>query len=502
MIGTTRIHISGLPNNASQEDVTQLISKVCPVVEVHIPERDAWGFRRNFAVVRVQAESSKVQNCIRSFNGSMWKGSKIRLDLAKEWYQDRMQREREAEAERLKLEQSERQKEKEIDVMTENFSGYYHQNFGRHFLMLQKLQQSLPIWSHSMLKIRRAKSMKSLKICATPKINFNDKLMVSKSANAICKPYSTKIIFDEECYGAIVAQEELVSYTEYQDKMKKIKDADATLKRKKDDNQDGKDKGKHKESYGTGKDNTSSAFSGSSSAAPVAKIGGKGRVGFGSLMKDPLPEPIENRVDCCIEDSKVCGKRSNQRISEYDDFGGSTLEIVEIEDNTPCVLPEMLEDEVLQNERNRALEFAMSILRKAEEKQSKKSDKRSQQTTQPKQQPAPLLVEETPQEITLLESETNKITESHKTNTSFINLNTFKNIFHKEVTFFFSFFHVLTQFMVFYHFRRKEFGGTIMSKQFMVKLTCEVLWNMMCYLKKRRRWALISASQLAKVFLT
>lgn len=468
----SRIHLSGLPPNATKEDVSGLISKVCPVLEVHIPEPDEWGFRRNFAVIRVNAEPNKVQNCIKSYNGSMWKGNKIRLDMAKEWYKDRLEREKQMEQELLQKQNNELQKDHEImiGVMKENFSRskLYNQqdltasasansNSNRHIIMLQKLQQTLPKLSHgAMLKIRRAKTMKSMKICSTPKIVYDNQLLVSKSANAICKPFSAKIVFDEDCFAEISQSEELVPFQEYQEKLKdgitagggaKKRDINSNTSKKKDEKV--ASKGKNSKA----KDETTSLPAAAPAAAPTPKIGGKGRVGFGSLLNAPLPEPLEKRVDCCIDDDKVCGKRSNFRnISEYDDFGPNSLEIVEIEDNTPCVPAELLEDAALEKERNRALEFAMSILKKAEEKQStvaakkQENNKRGQQQqqSQEKQIPQVLSSSESSQETKKNDSIANSSQVSEQpipgndgdgknAQSGFINLNTFKNIFHKEV---------------------------------------------------------------------
>ena len=457
MSETTRIHLSGLPQNATKEDITALISKVCPVVEVHIPEPDSWGFRRNFAVIRVKADTPKVQHCIKSFNGSMWKGNKIRLDFAKEWYKDRIQREKDTETDRLKHEEIEKQKEKVIDIMAESFTGEFHHSNGKHLFMLQKLQQTLPKLSNSMLKIRRAKTMKSLKICKTPKIIFNNEIVVSKEANSVCKPYSSKIIFDEDYYNEIKTKEELVPIQTFFDKLKAGTTASkATAPKKKD--VDSKDNGKEKKD----KDGSTSQPPSSSSAtsapsatvaapstatpastAPsVPKIGGKGRVGFGTLLNVPLPDPIEKRVDCCIDDEKIGGKRNYQRVSEYDEFGPNSLEIVEIEDDTPCVPAELLEDSALEKERNRALDFAMSILKKAEEKQStakKPENKRDQRQIQqqPKkeelkeqQKVAPTPAVEAP--VTDNSDVTDAQPNPESSNGNFVNLSTFKNIFHKD----------------------------------------------------------------------
>ena len=75
----------------------RLFSKIHPVREVYIPTLNTpTGLYRNFAVVRFHFESpteevndtiSEVLNkCVKSFNGSLWQGSKIKVAIAKTEY--------------------------------------------------------------------------------------------------------------------------------------------------------------------------------------------------------------------------------------------------------------------------------------------------------------------------------------------------------------------------------------------------------------------------------
>ena len=91
---TGRIYIRDFSYEATAEDLTILISKVCPVEEVYISGPTPTGINRSFAIVVVNASSALVEKCIKTFNNCHWKGTRIYVEKAKEYYKDRFEKER------------------------------------------------------------------------------------------------------------------------------------------------------------------------------------------------------------------------------------------------------------------------------------------------------------------------------------------------------------------------------------------------------------------------
>ena len=89
--------MSGISKNITQNQLESLFSKIHPVREVFIPSLNTpTGLYRNFAVVRFlfdsdteevkDAVSDVLNKCVKSFNGSLWQGSKIKVAVAKTEY--------------------------------------------------------------------------------------------------------------------------------------------------------------------------------------------------------------------------------------------------------------------------------------------------------------------------------------------------------------------------------------------------------------------------------
>ena len=107
----SRLVIRDFTQKIAEADITDLFSKLCPVVEVHLADSVHYnpkGLVKRFAIVRLDSTDPEVVlKCIRAFNGSLWKGSKIKVEKAKaEYFMDRIDRERKdavivAEEERL-----------------------------------------------------------------------------------------------------------------------------------------------------------------------------------------------------------------------------------------------------------------------------------------------------------------------------------------------------------------------------------------------------------------
>lgn len=91
---TGRIYIRDFSYEATAADLQTLISKVCPVEEVYISKPTPTGINRSFAIVVVNASDKLIEKCIKTFNNCHWKGTRIYVEKAKEYYKDRFARER------------------------------------------------------------------------------------------------------------------------------------------------------------------------------------------------------------------------------------------------------------------------------------------------------------------------------------------------------------------------------------------------------------------------
>ncbi|XP_068225408.1 probable RNA-binding protein CG14230 [Palaemon carinicauda] len=93
----SRLFVGGLGEGVDQ---AMLVSKLSPygsIGDAEVKEKmDAEGnVTLRFAYVNIEASQDQLEQCIRSLNGSMWQGSSMRVEVAKESFLDRLKRERE-----------------------------------------------------------------------------------------------------------------------------------------------------------------------------------------------------------------------------------------------------------------------------------------------------------------------------------------------------------------------------------------------------------------------
>ena len=95
-----RLYVGNVPSTVSIDDVNALVSRVCPVTDIYFPPIEN-GIHRGFAIVSVpelpdedEEATSLSRKCISTLNCVHWKGSKLRVEMAKEYYTDRLERER------------------------------------------------------------------------------------------------------------------------------------------------------------------------------------------------------------------------------------------------------------------------------------------------------------------------------------------------------------------------------------------------------------------------
>ncbi|KAJ1423935.1 hypothetical protein B484DRAFT_331459, partial [Ochromonadaceae sp. CCMP2298] len=75
---SSRIFVQGISPQTTAADLDTLFSKLGRVAEVYLPARGETGLRRDFAVATL-ASSAEAKACIKAFNGSVWRGAKLRL---------------------------------------------------------------------------------------------------------------------------------------------------------------------------------------------------------------------------------------------------------------------------------------------------------------------------------------------------------------------------------------------------------------------------------------
>lgn len=436
---SARIHVSGITNEIDSKDLMQLFSKTNQVEEVYIPPKDQYGFRRNFAIIKVQvdgddqaAKTQKINQIIRTFQGTMWKGMKLKLEPAKEFYLDRLYKEKE-----------------EIKNDTEK----------KALEIVKLIEEKKPkLFTGKLLKIRRGRTRRALRTCIYPKIKIDDKvyeldlintqnkssdgeIKVKKSAfkNVVCgcKRYfdeidsstNDELILSQSTYlpdnyieASIKQAQELALANQIKASLA-VKDTSKT-------NYKEPSKDNNKDSKGQKDTNTSQSVQ-------IVKKPGL-RAGFGSLLTDKTIKENDNRIDDLREE-----------------FRTGELDV----DEQPSCSAEDISPEVLESERNRALQMALKLLQTAETKAALKpvklisepsekrqktkelSSNKQQQAISDKKEPItipeskkPAAIEPSPAVTSSIVPETTSVTIP---NNSFANLTQLKNIFHREVNFYF-----------------------------------------------------------------
>lgn len=92
----SRIIVRNLSQQVTADDLKLLFQKLRVLVnEVYLPPvQQEFGLRRDFAIVRIACEPSLVHKAVKTFNGSMWKGSKISVEMARQpYFRERLEQE-------------------------------------------------------------------------------------------------------------------------------------------------------------------------------------------------------------------------------------------------------------------------------------------------------------------------------------------------------------------------------------------------------------------------
>ena len=296
-----RIFVRDFSSETTKEDVTALISKVCPVKEVYIPGKTVTGWQRLFAIVVVDADSELQQKCIKAFNNSLWNGSRIHLEVSnKPYYVDRLRDEKEKEEEEeaandeadniMDMETTENEAEEVVDLETtdnETATNGWSSNLPSRILYIKKSRDGPPLMVSTQAFTPKEEGKKSKK-------------RVSKILSC-----GRRVVFEYDAMGQLVAMPQawadLPMEPEPVIKESGLKDRGMAKEEKQSKEELKTDKTSKKE-----KDEKT-----------ITKTGGGARKGFGTLLAVPeaaLPLPLteaernksflkpgtEDR-DCCVE---------------------------------------------------------------------------------------------------------------------------------------------------------------------------------------------------------
>lgn len=89
------IYIADFGDSVKEADLEILIGKLLSVKNVYIPGQTPTGLQRRFAILRVEGEDDKsIADCARKLNNCQWKGCRLRVELARPFFADRLAEER------------------------------------------------------------------------------------------------------------------------------------------------------------------------------------------------------------------------------------------------------------------------------------------------------------------------------------------------------------------------------------------------------------------------
>lgn len=102
VVNQERFHLKGLGQNITDDDLQKFCARLGNVCELYRPASlTATNLPKDFAIVKVEGDSEARAKAAKALHGSLWKGCKIRISKAKEYYKDRLSRERSELEEKL-----------------------------------------------------------------------------------------------------------------------------------------------------------------------------------------------------------------------------------------------------------------------------------------------------------------------------------------------------------------------------------------------------------------
>jgi hypothetical protein len=371
-----RYHIKGIGDSAKEEDLIQLFQKVGKIEDLYFPtNKTATGMRKDFAIVKVEVNSEKGYKMIKDLNGSIWKGSKIRVSKAKEFYKDKVVREKEEETKRESQETKDPKTQDAVRILRRR------RRSNRILTAICRIEKN------PFIKVRKARGIRSHKLCCKPILSIQGKTFIFLSIKKKFQVANNKLIFEDESFSFDNSKYEELSSS----KSRLIELSSASTK--------------------FSSTNKSSSIASASTALTQPRQGKGVRRGFGTLVA----------TDCCIEE---------------DDSRFAALESINNEETSAEFIGETSQEE-LDAEKDRLLKMFQQITSKpvaiVEPKVPKKLAQKKETTTE-------TATSSSNQGFSLASifSENSNSSASEGLETSnkagFINMGEFKNIFAKSVS--------------------------------------------------------------------
>jgi hypothetical protein len=168
-----RIHIKGLNGDVLADDIAGLVGRFqgCLVRDVYMsPSHGQSSWKKDFAVVRLECQYAIVVKIIKALDRSQWKGCRLHLNWAREWFRDKWQREKSSEHEMLQQKQSSNATNALIVV---------------------------PSSTEDTLTVRRARGLRKLKVSTVPLVRFNGQHFCSEGSQlrSVLRDKSSKLRF-------------------------------------------------------------------------------------------------------------------------------------------------------------------------------------------------------------------------------------------------------------------------------------------------------------------
>ena len=190
-----RIFVRDFSPETTATDVALLIGRMCPVKEVYLPGATPTGWRRSFAIVVVDADSELQQKCIKVFNNSLWKGSRISLEVVrKEYYVDRLNRER---AEEAAATAEEGEGGIDNDDEEEEYNG---DNGGDDAAAAPELEE----FSADVVRIKRSRDGPPLAISTIPLPPHAAQMLAKKKGAPKALPCGCRVVFEYDEHDQVV----------------------------------------------------------------------------------------------------------------------------------------------------------------------------------------------------------------------------------------------------------------------------------------------------------
>ena len=371
MVVSPGVHVSGISKNITQNQLESLFSKIHPVREVYIPTLNTpTGLYRNFAVVRFLFESPTeevndaifevLNKCVKSFNGSLWQGSKIKVAIAKTEYWAIL-----------------RGKERHENVATSkeaDIDSYQATNLLSKESTGANCREMPPV-----LSIRKRSTLVPIKVSTKPYFsssNLNSEAedisnLDSSMLTTLTLPTSQKeaplfrgrrtIFVDSVDDTAVIEHYQNMSTSINvaqqlalkEKKNKEIEDAQKLLPAS-----IGKRKGDSAIPKRDGEEKAAAA------AQPKKPEGGGRRKGFGTLIhteEEGVDAKEKNRSSqVLVDQSTAASTTDNMKYTHIDEYI----------DAEPCIPPSELQDQFLMQEKERALSLLDMVLKKNSESSS------------------------------------------------------------------------------------------------------------------------------------